>query len=367
MTSVMVRLGDRSYPIMIQQGVDGLGRALRQLGVARRALLVSDEQVARLYGRQVHASLRTAGFQTSMTTFPPGEPSKRLGTVQRLYTACAVARLERRSPLVALGGGVVGDVTGFVAATYLRGVPLVHVPTTLLAQVDAAIGGKTGVDLPEGKNLVGVFYQPRLVWVAVRTLQTLPVRTYREGLAEVLKYGVIGDRDFFQFLERHLPRLLARESSLLAAVITRCCTMKAHVVSRDERETGGLRERLNFGHTVGHAIEALQGYRGYTHGEAVTVGMCVAARLGERLNLCSSAFRGRLERLIERAGLPRTFAGKRPIAAQTRRRLFGHLLRDKKARDGILRFVLPLRMGKVRVIEGVPRSTLNAVLREVHL
>lgn len=359
MTQLEVQLGARSYPIVISRGFQGLGRALGRLGVARHALLVSDHRVVRLYGRQVAATLRASGFHTAIMTFPAGEGSKRLTIVQQLYAACARARLERRSPLITLGGGVVSDIGGFVAATYLRGLPLVHVPTTLLAQVDAAIGGKTGVDLPEGKNLVGAIYQPRLVWVNVRTLATLPLRAYRNGLAEVIKYGVIGERQFFEFLERHLPALLRRAPALLETVIRRSCRMKAQVVSRDEQETRGLREMLNFGHTVGHAIEAAQRYRGYTHGEAVALGMCVAARLGERLKLCPSTLRERLERLIARVGLPRM------AHTVPRRQLLIHLLHDKKIRGGVLRFVLPRRFGKVSLIEGVPHAAFSAVLEEV--
>ncbi|MBI3291511.1 MAG: 3-dehydroquinate synthase [Elusimicrobia bacterium] len=359
MTQLEVQLGARSYPIVISRGFPGLGRALRRLGVAQRALLVSDHRVVRLYGRQVAAILRAAGFHTELAAFPAGEGSKRLTIVQQLYAACARARLERRSPLITLGGGVVGDIGGFVAATYLRGLPLVHVPTTLLAQVDAAIGGKTGVDLPEGKNLVGAFYQPRLVWVNVRTLETLSSRAYRSGLAEVIKYGVIGDSGFFQFLERHYPQLVARNPVLLRTVIRRCCAIKAGVVSRDEHETRGLREILNFGHTVGHAIEAAQGYQGYTHGEAVAIGMCAAARLGERLKLCSLSLRERLERLIELTGLPRM------AHAVPRRQLLAHLIHDKKIQGGVLRFVLPRRFGKVSLIEGVHHAAFSAVLEEV--
>ncbi len=260
MRIVHVRLGARSYDIRIGPGLlKQLGRECSRLGLGRRCAIISDRLVAPRFAGAVRKILVNAGFDPLLITVPAGEKAKRLSSVHVCYDRLAAHRLERKSFIVALGGGVVGDLAGFVAATYLRGIAFVQAPTTLLAQVDSSVGGKVGVNLPAGKNLVGAFHQPRLVLCDLQTLDTLPLREYRAGLAEVIKYGIIYDADLFARLERELPRLLKREPKTLAAVVARCCEIKADVVGQDETESG-LRAVLNFGHTIGHALEAISSY-----------------------------------------------------------------------------------------------------------
>ena len=260
MRVVKVPLADRTYSILIGRDLlPRLGRECARHHWAATCAVIADQTVAGLYGKGVLESLTTAGFSPVLVTIPPGEPSKSLSSVQACYDQLAGHRLERRSFVVALGGGVVGDLAGFVAATYLRGIPFVQVPTTLLAQVDSSVGGKVGVNLKAGKNLVGAFYQPRLVLCDLATLDTLPIREFRSGLAEVIKYGIIYDAPLFRRLERDLERILKRDERILTTVISRCCAIKADVVAQDETESG-LRAILNFGHTVGHALEATAGY-----------------------------------------------------------------------------------------------------------
>jgi len=247
-----------------------LGKACARLGLGHRCAVISDTNVAPRYGKAVQRVLSQAGFDSRLVTVPAGETAKSLRTVRFCYDELAARRLERKSFIVALGGGVVGDLAGFVAATYLRGVAFVQVPTTLLAQVDSSVGGKVGVNLKAGKNLVGAFYQPRLVLCDLTTLGTLPSREYRSGLAEVIKYGIIYDAALFERLERDLPQLLEREPKTLTEVVARCCDIKAEVVGQDETESG-LRAILNFGHTVGHALEAISHYGKYLHGEAISL------------------------------------------------------------------------------------------------
>jgi 3-dehydroquinate synthase len=277
--------------------------------------------------------------------------------VQTCYERLAAHRLERKSFVVALGGGVVGDMAGFVAATYLRGIAFVQVPTTLLAQVDSSVGGKVGVNLKAGKNLVGAFYQPRLVLCDLDTLKTLPDRDFRTGLAEVIKYGVIYDAKLFALLERDLPKLLRRESQSLASIIARCCEIKAEVVSRDETE-GGQRAILNFGHTVGHAIEVVSNYGGFLHGEAISIGQITAAKISNRvLNLPKRDVR-RIENLFQRAGLPTQIK----LNSVQRRKLFAVMRLDKKVSGGEIKFVLAKRIGKVLWGQRVPEVFVREAL-----
>src|SRR4051794_35075633 len=265
MRSVKVSLGDRSYAISIGSKLLGqLGQECARLQLGRRCAIISDNNVAPLYAKAAQKSLTKAGFESFLITFPAGETAKSLKSVQACYDQLAGNRLERKSFIVALGGGVVGDLAGFVAATYLRGIAFVQVPTTLLSQVDSSVGGKVGVNLKAGKNLVGAFHQPRLVLCDLNTLRTLPLREYRAGLAEVIKYGIIYDADLFAQLERDLPKLLRRDPKVLAGVIARCCEIKADVVSQDETESG-VRAILNFGHTIGHGLEAISSYGKYLH------------------------------------------------------------------------------------------------------
>jgi 3-dehydroquinate synthase len=336
-------LGQRSYPIFIGERIlSELGGYCARLELGRRCAIVSDTHVARRYAKTAIASLKGAGFDPVLLAVPPGETSKSLKMVGRCYDQLARHRLERKSFIVALGGGVVGDLAGFVAATYLRGIPFVQAPTSLLAQVDSSVGGKVGVNLKAGKNLVGAFHQPRFVLCDLAALATLSAREFRAGLGEVIKYGIIYDEALFAQLERDLPRLLARDPEVLAGVVARCCQIKAEVVQQDETETG-LRAILNFGHTIGHAIEAISGYGKYLHGEAIAIGQTAAAKLSVRASGLPSEEAARIERLFARAGLPTAIQ----LPAARRRALIEAMRLDKKVSGGEIKFVLARRIGHV--------------------
>jgi 3-dehydroquinate synthase len=355
---VKVALADRGYRIHIGEAIlAGLGEACARLKLGSRGAIISDRNVARHYGRAAQKTLEKAGFQTVSITVPAGERAKSLGTVQACYDQLAGHRLERNSFVVALGGGVVGDLAGFVAATYLRGVAFVQVPTTLLAQVDSSVGGKVGVNLKAGKNLVGSFYQPRLVWCDLDTLATLPLREFRAGLAEVIKYGIIYDAPLFDRLERDMPRLLAREPKTLASVITRCCEIKATVVGQDETESG-LRVILNFGHTIGHALEAISHYGKYLHGEAISIGQVAAARLSARVLGLPASDVNRITKLLHRAGLPTEVK----LTAPQRQKLSAAMKLDKKVSGGEIKFVLARKIGKVEFGQKVPGQIVEEIL-----
>src|SRR5580700_8966385 len=307
MRTVNVSLGSRSYPIFIGEKIlADLGRHCAELQLGRRCVIISDKNVAPLYAAKASASLRKAGFEPMLVTTPAGETSKSLKVFQTCCDQLAGHRLERKSFIVALGGGVVGDLAGFVAAAYLRGIAFVQAPTTLLAQVDSSVGGKVGVNLAAGKNLVGAFHQPRLVLCDLAALRTLPPREFRAGLAEVIKYGIIYDAALFARLERDLPKLLRRDGEVLAEVVARCCEIKAEVVGQDETETG-LRAILNFGHTIGHAIEAIAGYGKYLHGEAISIGQVAAAKLSVHAAGLPVEEAERIAALFIDAGLPTKF------------------------------------------------------------
>jgi 3-dehydroquinate synthase len=358
MRIVKVPLGHRSYSILIGSGLlPRLGAECRKLKLGRRCAVISDRNVAPRFARKAMASLKAAGFEPVLVTVPAGETAKSLKTVQACYDQLAAHRLERKSFIVALGGGVVGDLAGFVAATYLRGVPFVQVPTTLLAQVDSSAGGKVGVNLKAGKNLVGAFYQPRLVLCDLDTLRTLPKREFRAGLAEVIKYGIIYDEALFERLEQRLEKLLKLDAKLLRDVVARCCEIKAEVVGQDETEIG-LRAILNFGHTVGHAIENSVGYGRYLHGEAISIGQVAAARLScAVLGLCAGCAE-RIEVLFQRAGLPTEIR----LSSTQRAKLLAAMKLDKKVTGGEVRFVLAEAIGKVRWGQRVPEQLIERVL-----
>lgn len=343
MRNVPVPLGERSYSILIGSGLlPALGPQCAALNLAKRCAVISDARVAAKYGKAALSSLKSAGFDPILVRIPSGETAKRLRVVEKCCDQLAHHRLERNSFVVALGGGVTGDLAGFVAATYLRGIDFVQVPTTLLAQVDSSVGGKVGVNLAAGKNLVGAFYQPRLVLCDIDTLKTLPSRELRAGLAEVIKYGIIYDPALFSRLEGDLPRLLKLDCDVLTGVISRCCEIKAEVVSKDERENG-LRAILNFGHTIGHALEAISAYGKYLHGEAIAIGQVAAAALSNRFAGLPPGELRQVTTLFERAGLP-VSTGLTP--AQFRKLLEAMRL-DKKVSDGQINFVLARRIGKV--------------------
>ena len=358
MHTVRVALGSRSYDIHIGRNLlAGLGPACRRLGLGPRCALVTDRRVGPLYAERSMASLVDAGFEPVLITVPSGETAKSVAQVAACYHRLAAHRLERRSFLIALGGGVVGDLAGFVAATYLRGIPFVQVPTTLLAQVDSSVGGKTGVNLPAGKNLVGAFWQPRLVLCDLDTLQTLDPREFRSGLAEVIKYGIIRDAALFRRLERRLPRLLELDPRELAVVVARCCAIKAEVVGQDETE-GGVRAILNFGHTIGHALEAITRYGAFRHGEAIAIGQVLAARLSRSILGLPRPDAQRIEQLFCAAGLPVSIS----LTAARRKRLCDAMRLDKKVAGGEVRFVLAERIGQVRFGQPVPGQLLDQVL-----
>jgi 3-dehydroquinate synthase len=358
MRVVRVPLGERSYSIRIGEGLlPRLGAECVRLGLGRRCAVVSDTTVAPLYAARTVRSLTASGFDPCVVAIPAGERSKCLAQVAACYDHLARHRLERRSFVVALGGGVVGDLAGFLAATYLRGLALVQVPTTLLAAVDSSVGGKVGVNLVAGKNLVGAFYQPRLVLCDLATLKTLPPRELRAGLAEVIKYGVIDDARLFRRLERDLEALLQLEPATLAIVVARCCAIKAAVVGQDETE-GGRRAILNFGHTVGHAIEAISKYGKYLHGEAIAIGQVAAALLSARRQGLSDGEVERIRRLLDRAGLPTTVRldrRQRALVQKTMRL-------DKKVSEGEVKFVLAERIGRVVWGQGVPSAQIDETL-----
>ncbi len=353
--TVSVQLGDRSYAIKIAPGLlNQLGNECARLKLGTRCAIITDTNVGKKFARPVYESLVKSGFEPLLVIVPAGEKSKRLGVVEKCYDQLASHRLERKSFIVALGGGVVGDLAGFVAATYLRGIPFVQVPTTLLAQVDSSVGGKTGVNLRAGKNLVGVFYQPQLVLCDLDALKTLPKREYISGLAEVIKYGIICDAVLFAQLERNLLKLLQRDAATLAAVIARCCEIKAGIVGQDETESG-LRAILNFGHTVGHAIENSSGYGKYLHGEAIAIGQVAAARLSQKILGLQSGDVMRIGKFFQQAGLPVNIR----LNPARRKKLFAAMKLDKKVSAGEIKFVLVEKIGKVRFGCKVPAEAIE--------
>ncbi len=360
MRTVQVHLRGRDYPIRI--GVDTpLGETLVVHGV-RRAMLLSDTHVAPLYADVAEAKLCAHGVAVSRAVVPAGEASKDLDVVRRLYEQALDAGLDRSSALVALGGGMIGDLAGFVAGTWMRGIGFLQAPTSLLAMVDSSIGGKTGVNLPRGKNLVGVFHQPWEVSADLRTLATLPDREYRSGLAEVVKYGVIQDAELFGWLESDADRLLQRDLALLEEVIARCCAIKAHVVAADEYESG-QRAILNFGHTFGHALEQTLGFGHWLHGEAVAVGMVFAAAVSAKVAQAEPELVDRLRDLLRRLGLPVALPAGDKTPAWTSLR--SAIAADKKKRDGRPRWVLVSRLGSATYGCSVPETVLERCFREL--
>ncbi len=365
MRIVHVPLGTRSYEIKIGPGLlRDLGRHCADLKLGSRCAVISDRNVAPRFAKSVQASLKKAGFESVLITVPAGETAKSVKVVEQCYDALAKHRLERKSFIVALGGGVVGDLAGFVAATYLRGIAFVQVPTTLLAQVDSSVGGKVGVNLKSGKNLVGAFHQPRLVLCDIDALRSLPLREFRAGLAEVIKYGIIYDAPLFARLERDLTKLLKREPKTLTEVIARCCEIKAEVVGQDETESG-LRAILNFGHTIGHAIENISGYGKYLHGEAISIGQVAAAMISVPVLGMPGAEAERIREIFKRAGLPITIS----LNQGQRKRLLAAMQLDKKVSGGEVKFVLAKKIGEViwgqKVSEGLIHGTLNIIAMKI--
>jgi 3-dehydroquinate synthase len=366
MTSVIpVPLPQNPYAIAIARGnLDTIGAALRDPELAKigqKVLVVSNPTIFKHYGSRVQQSLEQAGFTVATCILPPGERYKTPATIQKIYDAALAMRLERSSTMVALGGGVVGDMTGFAAATWLRGINVVQVPTTLLAMVDSAIGGKTGVNHPQGKNLIGAFHQPRLVVIDPDVLKTLPAREFRAGMAEVIKYGVIWDRELFEQLEqaKRLDQLRYVPDALLQTIVTASCQAKAHVVSQDEKESG-LREILNYGHTIGHAVESLTGYTIVNHGEAVGIGMVAAGEIAVAMGWWRRRECDRQNALIAKCGLPTKLPTGMDLDA-----IVATLATDKKVQAGQVRFVLPQAIGTVAVTDQVTGALIKPVLEQM--
>jgi 3-dehydroquinate synthase len=358
MEKIKVELGERSYDILIGRNIlTDIGDYIQSFGLSPKVAIVSNPTVYSLYGGVVADSLKKAGFDVLTVTIPDGEQYKDLLWVEHIYDELLKAKLDRASFLVALGGGVIGDITGFGASTYMRGISYIQVPTTLLAQVDSSVGGKTGVNHKLGKNMIGTFWQPRLVWIDVETLKTLQKREFFAGLAEAIKYGVIWDEKLFDFLEAKRNEILNRDSEALVHIIKRSCEIKAEVVSRDERESG-LRSILNFGHTIGHAIETATEYRKCLHGEAVAIGMCLEARLSSMLNFIDNNKALRIKALIASYDLPSEMPSDIDIE-----HILSSMELDKKAVAGELRFILPEKIGSVRIHKGVSEKLLRDVLQ----
>jgi 3-dehydroquinate synthase len=357
-TEIKVELAEKSYPIITGWGIlPMLGEQLLSMMGRKKILIISNPLVFGLYGETLVKSMEAAGFTVSYALIPDGEEAKSLETAAKVYGQCCQAGLERRSVILALGGGVAGDLAGFIAATFMRGVSFVQVPTTLLAQVDSSVGGKVGINLPEGKNLVGAFYQPKLVYMDLQTLTTLPVRELRTGIAEIIKYGVLEGEEFFSYLEDKIELLLKLDREALHCTVIKSCLIKSGIVSQDEQE-GGLRAVLNFGHSIGHAIEALSEYQQFRHGEAVAIGMKYAGRIALKLNWWSAQNQERLEKLIGRVGLPQQLPG------YSAEELLKAMALDKKNIGGKLTLVLPEKIGRVKIVPGVDSGLVKEALAE---
>ncbi len=356
--TVRVNLAERSYDIQIGAGTLAVaGRFLAERAKVTHVVLITDDHVQKPHAMQVAESLGEQEIEVDVISIEPGEASKSLDMASGLWQGLLELGADRKTVVAAVGGGVVGDLAGFIAATYARGLRFLQVPTSLLAQVDSSVGGKVGINLPDAKNMVGAFLQPLGVLVDTETLATLPDNEYRAGLAEVVKYGVILDADFFEYLETNAAEIGGRERDVLAHVIARCCRLKADVVEKDEREETGLRAVLNFGHTFGHAFETLSGYGKLLHGEAVAIGMVCAARLAERLGRVDAQFTARLHRLLQTLGLPVDVPPLHPT------QIVEAMMHDKKVQHGELHFILPNRLGCVESVSGIAEEEIKAALR----
>jgi 3-dehydroquinate synthase len=368
---IRVDVPQQSYDIAIAQrdakassaagGLDDLGVWMSRLKLGKKVLLVSNPVIFKKYGERAIAALKLVGYEVSSCTLPAGERYKTLKSLQKIYDIALEHRLERSSTIVALGGGVIGDMAGFAAATWLRGINVVQVPTSLLAMVDSSVGGKTGVNHPQGKNLIGAFHQPRFVLIDPSVLKTLPPREFRAGMAEVIKYGIIWDAELFAKLEesKRLDQMRYVDEELLQIILSRSCQAKADVVSKDEKESG-LRAILNYGHTIGHAVESLTGYKLVTHGEAVAIGMVAAGQIAVQLQMWKPADAERQDALIQKAGLPTKLPNVLDIEA-----ILDTLQTDKKVEAGKVRFVLPTQIGAVTVTDQVPADVIRQVLRQM--
>lgn len=358
LSSIRVQLSERSYDIAVTTNdLAGIGVFARERARGSRAFLVVDEHVVK-HAEAVTQALELNGFRVDRAVRPSGEGQKSLAVAAELYDRLVELPADRRTLIVAVGGGVIGDLAGFVASTFARGLPLLMVPTTLLAMVDSSVGGKVAVNHPRAKNMIGTFHQPVGVWIDCAALDTLPDREYRSGLAEVVKYGVIMDPGLFKYLEANVAQVLRRDPEVVRHIVLRCCRLKADVVEKDEREETGLRAILNYGHTFAHAFETVSTYGHWLHGEAVAAGMICASKLAEKRQLIPSELTTRQIKLLEAFGLP-TRPENWPIEE-----LVAVMRTDKKAVSGQMRFILPRRLGEVSLFDDVPASDVEALLRE---
>ncbi len=354
-----VALGARSYQIEIGTGLlERCGEKIASLVKGRQAAVVTDSNVGPLYSAMVQKSLEQQGFAVTVVTIPAGEGSKSWQQAEQILTVLLEHRFHRDACVIALGGGVVGDLAGFVASVYQRGIAFVQIPTSLLAQVDSSVGGKVAVNHALGKNMIGAFYQPQLVLVDLDTLQTLEQRHWQNGLAEVVKYGVIYDAEFFRYLQQHTAAILQRDLQAAAEIIANCCRLKAEVVALDERE-GGVRAKLNYGHTIGHGLELAGHYQGYLHGEAVAVGMVLAARYAAQKGMCDAEVETEVAALLRQFMLPT-----KADAALALTEVMDSMMLDKKVQDGKLVFILPEALGRVKIIKDVSQEEIAALLQK---
>ena len=355
MEKVFVDLGANSYEIFIGENIlNGVAEFISTKNFTKKILIVTQEQIFDAHGKFLIENLDSQKISYTIAKIPEGETSKSLQEAEKIFTRAIEFGLDRKSVVIAFGGGVVGDLGGFVAATFMRGINLIQIPTTLLAQVDSSVGGKTAVNHALGKNLIGAFHQPKAVFIDLNCLKTLPEREIKSGLGEIVKYGVISDENLFSYLENNAEKILQRDLKILAKIIKRSCEIKAKVVSADEKEAG-LRRILNFGHTMAHAIEEQTHYKKYRHGEAVAIGMIAAARISQKLGKTSAANVERLERLIKKFGMVTTCAG---LDAD---KLYAVTCRDKKAVGGKVNWVLMKNFGDVEISSDVPAQIVKSV------
>ena len=354
--TVKVNLGENGYSIYIGENIlSEIGEYVKELRVGSRILLVTNPTVRALYGQIVFDSLNKSGFEVILGEIPDGEKYKSLDSASYLYNVAFENNLDRKCAVLALGGGVIGDLAGFVAATYMRGVPFIQVPTTLLAQVDSSVGGKVAVNHPKGKNIIGAFYQPKLVFTDIATLKTLPEREFRAGMAEVIKYGIIWDKEFFSYLMNNIKDINGLKAENIAHIVRTSCAVKARVVEKDEKEEG-LRAILNYGHTFGHAYEALTGYKTYLHGEALAIGMVSAAILAVRLGMITDQEEKSICRLLADYGLPVVF---KDLSIDD---IINKMYYDKKAESGKIKFILPEQIGRVSIYKGLEEDDIKKAL-----
>jgi len=361
MQSIRVSLGQRAYPIHIGiPTATELAIAIREsCPDASQFILISDQRVLSL-AQKIRESVAIQPSDVALIEVPSGETSKSVAQLEKLWQRMAILRADRKAVVVAVGGGVVGDLAGFLAASWNRGLRLVQVPTTLLSMVDSSVGGKTGINLPQAKNVIGAFWQPHMVWIDLRSLNSLPEREYVSGLAEVVKYGIIMDREFFEWLEAKVDLIKSRDPETLEYLIKRCCQLKAQVVEADEHETTGLRAILNYGHTFGHAIETLASYGTYLHGEAVSIGMTMAGRLAASIHHWTTEDFNRQTKLLVSLGLPTHFSDQhQPISSES---MLQAMMLDKKTSHGQLRLILPKRIGQVESLSNIPLADIVAAI-----